>query len=125
MKLVEQWNDRGHNVEIRAQFETNGYDASQSIMGSVYVDCVRVMCTIQDGYTERVTHSKASSRMHYDKKKIWSRKSYLNIYESYELTPIEVKEQAVKYIDEQCKRKEIRQSDDEITDGLPDSLVGL
>lgn len=125
MKLVEQWDDRGHSVDIRAQFETNGYDASQSILGSDYVDCVRVMCTIQDGYKENIIHSIASSRTHYEKKNMWSRKRYLNISESYESTLKETEEQATKYIDEQCKRKEIRQTDDEITDGLPDSLVGL
>lgn len=125
MKLVEQWDDRGYNVEIRAQFETNGHDASQSIMGSYYVNCVRVMCTIQDGYTEKIVHSTASSRTHYDKKHLLSRKRYLNIFESYELTLKEAKEFAAQYIDEQTQRKLIRQTDDEITDGLPDSLVGL
>lgn len=125
MKLVEQWDDRGHSIEIKAQFETNGHDASQSIIGSHYVDCVRVMCTIQDGYTEKVFHSVASSRTHYDKKNILSKKKYLSIFESYELTLKEAKEFASQYVDRQVHYKLIRLTDDEITDGLPDSLIEM
>lgn len=123
MKLVKEWKDGLHKVEISAQFEKDGGSQLDGYTW-VYYDAVNIVARVYlDGEVEvplNTFKAEASSYEHVSKWSLFKKRErrIVSMQESFEECMENLTYKCASYI----KKKEYEK---EITDGLPDSLKGL
>lgn len=129
-KVIEHWTDSGFNVVITALFETDGIDIGEWVTD--YRDCVWLNFCIYDptnselySFVQRKSYAAYS---HTKKEKtgfLKKKKTEVSISQAYEERMIKIKEIIESMIESSLNADKLNRSDQQITDGLPDSLKSI
>ena len=125
-KTLETYEIDRCNVKIEARFVTKGKDISESILGdAIYVETVYLQSTIE--YYGQITNlsSEAYAGSWTVREKWYNRKKPYNLEKSLELELADFKRKIESHINILAEEERVRIRDEEITDGLPDSLKGM
>lgn len=122
MKLVEEWQDENYKVEIYAEFKTRGHDRGS--WNYDFVDCVEF-----EGHLTLEDESLTLTDVTYDGKhttgRFLSKKKINGLENNYKLTLERMRQRLNVEIEETKESIKTITYDQEITDGLPDSLKGM
>lgn len=124
MKVIEEWEDGEYKVTIKAEFVTNGTNIGSWV--DVRLDAVFFVAEIQLKNEDWLTiGDEAHSRKYYESRFLRPKKYVESLEESYIMTLKDLKLRVRNNIDAHRLKTQIKITDQNITDGLPDSLKGM